>query len=76
MMSGQIVWDIMRTSERPKKKIKCVDGIVREYYTSYLNTIFAEYTDVECAHCGRNWGAHDYGFIKEKLKEHTCKRPN
>lgn len=58
---------------RPTKKIKCYDGIVREFYTTRLNKFWAEFTSTICCNCGFNWGEHSFNTIKEELKKHTCK---
>ena len=62
-------------------KLKCDDGIVREFRISYM---FGDrmtdgkeaYINIpaECLECGEDFGWHDTKILKPMFKAHVCKQ--
>ena len=54
-------------------KIKCNDGIVREFSTCQPNDAAFKYiSDSKCLKCGWNFGVHDTKILKPSWKAHVC----
>ena len=59
-------------------KLKCNDGIVREFQITQEIKIFGKwdglnYSVTKCLICNYDWGVHSMKAIKNKLKDHVCK---
>jgi len=52
-------------------KIKCYDGIVREFKVPKVHQDF----EALCLHCGEQFGCHDTKILKPKFKAHICTLP-
>jgi len=53
-------------------KLKCNDGIVREFSLPAINEILL-WNEAMCVHCGEKFGIHDTAILKPRFKAHTCK---
>lgn len=53
-------------------KLKCHDGKTRTFTNSELDHTYAAYTEVQCTHCGYEFGVHSISAIKDWLREHHC----
>jgi len=51
-------------------KLKCIDGIVREFILSSDN---GRDREAYCVHCGYKFGVHDTAILKPEFRKHTCK---
>ena len=77
-MKATVRWKLKREERELKngkttRKLKCNDGIIREFYTSSFNKHWGEWYSTECCNCGCNWGVHSFNSYKEELKKHDCK---
>jgi len=52
-------------------KLKCDDGIVREFSLSGISSI-QTWFEAECTHCLKGFGVHDTRILKPLFKAHTC----
>jgi hypothetical protein len=54
-------------------KLKCIDGVVRDFYVGKYLDEWDSYTETQCLNCGEPFGSSDLKVIKERLKKHNCK---
>jgi len=56
-------------------KLKCDDGVVREFKVSEVKKGLhrGSLRDAFCVHCGETFGCHDTHILKPKFRKHTCK---
>jgi hypothetical protein len=57
---------------RTVKKLRCNDGIVREFTTSQVQFDGRD-NEIMCTKCKEEFGVHSWNAYKERLKEHVCK---
>lgn len=53
-------------------KLKCDDGVTREFETTKLNPYSGKYTESYCVECGEEFGVHDTKILKPEFKKHIC----
>ena len=53
-------------------KIKCNDGIVREFSVSVEYASKTRQSESRCQTCGIYFGAHDVKILKPQWKAHIC----
>jgi len=51
-------------------KLKCIDGVVREFVPSNDK---GRYHEAYCVHCGYEFGVHDTAILKPEFRKHICK---
>ena len=57
-------------------KLKCNDGVVRNFRISEYNKFWEVNTDAFCLECGYNFGVHDTKILKPMFKKHVCRKEN
>ena len=62
-------------SKELKMKIKCNDGIIREFNTCIKRDepFKGTFVDSHCNKCNQTFGCHDTKFLKPEWKKHICK---
>lgn len=53
-------------------RIKCEDGIVREFTVSRECPVTGDFNDSICCECGEYFGTHDTYLLKPEWKKHVC----
>ena len=53
-------------------KLRCEDDIVRDFIIASYSSVFREWNDSECTHCGQLFGCHDTKILKPEWKKHCC----
>jgi hypothetical protein len=56
-------------------KLKCDDGVVRDFYPAKISHITGQYMEGKCAECGELFGANDTHILKPRFKKHACANP-
>ncbi len=60
------------TKGENKMKLKCYDGIVRDFSISKPSWKGIGFDEACCLICNHNFGIHDTKIIKEEFKKHVC----
>jgi hypothetical protein len=55
-------------------KLKCNDGMVRDFQISRFDPDIYKWYDSQCLECGEEFGVHDTKILKEMFKKHVCKK--
>lgn len=55
-------------------KLKCNDGIVRNFTIAEYDDIYRWWQPSICLCCGFVFGIHDTRILKPKWKSHICKK--
>lgn len=54
-------------------KLRCIDGIVRDFRPSKTSVVSGRSTETVCNECGFEFGVSSWNVIKAKLVNHICK---
>jgi hypothetical protein len=57
-------------------KLKCNDGITRDFEVCSIGGWFNTYCPAYCKNCLQDFGVHDTKILKPLFKEHVCNSNN